>query len=261
MPHITCNNMDMFVEQLGVGFPVIFLHSGFSRGILAFASQILDFQSKYACYFPDFRGHGRTRSDSLEWSTPQHAEDIIALMNQLGIQQAHLIGYGMGGGVGLYCAIHHPDRVTSLTSIGQSGYVASYGSEEFEPEWLLENDGHAFIRLMEDRHRDAHKGNWQEFLRQKLKDWRTYPQLSEEQFRGISCPTLFIAGQHDPYAPEEDVMKVTSLIPNSRYLIVEGGSHRPHMIREQPILVNDTILSFLEEVGSANEQASVVCHT
>jgi len=114
---------------------------------------------------------------------------------------------------------------------------------------------------MEDRHRDVHKGNWQEFLRQKLKDWRTYPQLSEEQFRGISCPTLFIAGQHDPYAPEEDVMKVTTLIPNSRYVIIEGASHRPHMIREQPIFVNDTILSFLEEVGRANEQASVVCHT
>ncbi|WP_245699945.1 alpha/beta fold hydrolase [Paenibacillus glacialis] len=173
--------MEIYYEQMGFGSPVLFLHSGFSRGILAFSSQILDFQRKYTCYFPDFRGHGRTRSSSLEWSTPQHAEDIIELMNHLQIPKAHLIGYGMGGGVALYCAVYQPHRVASLTSIGQSGFVASMGSEEFEPEWLLQHNNYDFIKSMEDRHLEAHQGNWQEFLRQKVKDWRTYPRLSNEQ--------------------------------------------------------------------------------
>lgn len=92
MPYIPCNNIEMYYEQMGVGDPVLFLHSGFSRGILAFASQILDFQNKYSCYFPDFRGHGRTRSQSLEWSTPLHAEDMIAFMDRLELPKAHLIG-------------------------------------------------------------------------------------------------------------------------------------------------------------------------
>lgn len=82
MPYVQLNNLEMYYEQIGVGDPVLFLHSGFSRGILAFASQILDFQNKYKCYFPDFRGHGRTRSQNLEWSTPQHSEDIITFMNK-----------------------------------------------------------------------------------------------------------------------------------------------------------------------------------
>ncbi|PYI53187.1 alpha/beta hydrolase [Paenibacillus flagellatus] len=232
---------------MGVGDPVLFLHSGFSRGILAFASQILDFQNKYACYFPDFRGHGRTRSESLEWSTPQHAEDMIAFMDRLRLPKAHLIGYGMGGGVALHCAVNHPERIASITSIGQSGFVASMESEQFEPEWLLEHGAHDFIERMKDRHFEAHRGDWQSFLRQKVKDWRTYPQLRDEQLRGLRRPTLFIAGQHDPYAPEEDLKRVTSLIPDSRYVIVPGCSHRPHMIRENPVFVNDTILQFLEE--------------
>ncbi|QHW29836.1 alpha/beta hydrolase [Paenibacillus rhizovicinus] len=247
MPYLPCNGIDLYYEQLGIGSPVLFLHSGFSRGLLAFASQILDFQTSYACYYPDFRGHGRTRSDSLEWSTPQHAEDMIAFLDQLDIPNVHLIGYGMGGGVALYCALNHPERIASLTSIGQCGFVASAGSEEFEPERLLQTNNAAFIQSMEERHRDAHRGDWQTFLRTKLKDWRSYPQLTDDQLRAIRCPSLFIAGELDELAPEADMKRVTALIPDSRYVVVPGGSHRPHMNREQPVFVNDTILQFIAD--------------
>ncbi|MEK8128819.1 alpha/beta hydrolase [Paenibacillus filicis] len=246
MPYLPGKSVEIYYERMGSGSPVIFLHSGFSRGILAFASQILDFQGKYTCFFPDFRGHGRTKSDSLVWSTPQHADDILMFMDQLDIPKAHLIGYGMGGGVALYCAVNQPHRVATLTSIGQSGFMASMGSEEFEPEWLIQNKKDDFIRSMEERHLDAHLGNWQEFLRQKIKDWRTYPQLTNDQLSSIPCPSLFVAGEYDEYAPEEDLKRVTSLIPHSRYVIVPGASHRPHMSRESPVFVNDNILQFLE---------------
>nr|WP_280174994.1 alpha/beta hydrolase [Paenibacillus uliginis] len=79
-----------------------------------------------------------------------------------------------------------------------------------------------------------------------MRDWRTYPRLTDDQLRGISCPTLFIAGEYDQFAPEEELKRVTRLIPNSRYVVVPGGSHRPHMSRENPVFVNDTILQFLE---------------
>lgn len=190
MPHIHCNNIELYYEQMGIGDPVLFLHSGFSRGILAFASQILDFQNKYTCYFPDFRGHGRTRSKSLEWSTPLHAEDIIAFMDILKLPKVHLIGYGMGGGVALYCALNQPQSIISITSIGQSGFVASMESVQFEPEWLLEHERYDFINMMKSRHMEAHRGDWQQFLRQKVTDWRTYPQLSNDQLSSIKCPTL-----------------------------------------------------------------------
>ncbi|MDQ0878756.1 pimeloyl-ACP methyl ester carboxylesterase [Paenibacillus sp. V4I3] len=246
MPYLQFHNLEMYYEQMGTGDPVLFLHSGFSRGILAFASQILDFQRKYTCYFPDFRGHGRTQSYSLEWSTPRHVEDIIEFMDQLHISNAHVIGYGMGGGVALHCAVSHPHRIASLTSIGQCGFVASKRSEEFEPEWLLQNGHNDFINSMIERHMDAHQGNWQEFLRQKVKDWRTYPRLNDEELSSIACPILFIAGQYDELAPEDDLKRSAALIHNSRYVIVPGSSHRPHMNGENPVFVNDTILNFIE---------------
>ena len=245
MPYIRVKDLEMFYEKMGLGEPVLFLHSGYSRGILAFASQMLDFQKRYACYFPDFRGHGRTRCDSLEWNTPRLADDISEFMDRLNIPKAHLIGYSLGANVGLYLAVEHPDKVATLTTIGTGGVCDPTGVEEYEPDWLMQNGPRKFIDQMMERHEEAHRGNWYEFLRQSAIDWRLYPQLSDEQLSGIRCPALFITGEHDPFAGEERVKRLSSLVRGSRYLVVPGGSHRPHMLRESPVYVNDSILEFL----------------
>jgi pimeloyl-ACP methyl ester carboxylesterase len=236
----------MFYEKMGFGDPVIFLHSGYSRGILAFASQMLDFQKKYTCYFPDFRGHGRTRCESLEWSTPQLAEDIIAFMDGLGIAKAHFIGYSLGGSVALYLAVKIPHRMATMATIGQSGFADPSGADQFEPEWLIEKQRTDTIEQMIERHQEAHRGNWQQFMRQSAKDWRLYPDLTPDQISGIACPALFIAGEYDQFATESRLQRLSSLVQGSQYAIVPGGSHRPHMLRESPQFVNDLILDFLQ---------------
>lgn len=246
MPYIQVNDLEVFYEKMGVGDPILFLHSGYSKGILAFASQLLDFQKNYTCYYPDFRGHGRTRCESLEWSTPQLVEDTIDFMKALNIQKAHFIGYSLGANVGLYCAVLHPEKVATLTTIGTSGFADPTGEEKFEPEWLIANDKQDTINQMMERHEDAHRGNWQEHMRQAAIDWRLYPQLTKEQLSSISSPSFFITGEHDPFVGAEKINYLSSLVKGSRNLVVKGGSHRPHMAREQPILVNDEILEFLK---------------
>ncbi|UVI33274.1 alpha/beta fold hydrolase [Paenibacillus spongiae] len=246
MPYIQVKDLEMFYERMGTGDIVIFLHSGYSRGIIAFACQMLDFQRQYNCYLPDFRGHGRTRCESLEWSTPQIADDLIAFMDRMDIRRAHLIGYSLGANVGLYAAVNHPERVATLTTIGTGGFCDPTGVEEFEPEWIIAKGMQNTINSMLERHMEAHNGNWQEHMRQSAQDWRLYPQLTKEQLSSISCPSLFITGEHDPFAGEERVKQLTSLVHGSKYLVVPNGSHRPHMLRENPVLVNDTILQFLE---------------
>ncbi|KIL40016.1 alpha/beta hydrolase [Gordoniibacillus kamchatkensis] len=206
----------------------------------------MDFQRKYTCYFPDFRGHGRTRCASLEWSTPQIADDVVQFMDRLGIAKAHMIGYSLGANVGLYIAVNRPERVVTLTTIGTGGFCDPTGVEQFEPEWLIEHEKHDTINQMLERHEEAHRGNWQEHMRQAAEDWRLYPQLTKEQLSEIRCPALFITGEHDPFAGEARVQQLSALVKGSTYLVVPGGSHRPHMLRESPILVNDAILEFLE---------------
>lgn len=159
---------------------------------------------------------------------------------------AHLIGYSLGANVGLYVAVNNPNRVATLTTIGTNGFCDPTGVEEFEPEWLIKKGMQDTINQMIERHLEAHNGNWQEHMKQSAQDWRLYPQLTKEQLSSITCPTLFITGEHDKFAGEERVKQLVSLVKGSKYLVVLNGSHRPHMLRENPTLVNDTILQFLE---------------
>lgn len=165
----------------------------------------------------------------------------------MNIERAHLIGYSMGAGVGLYLAVNHPGRIATLTTIGTSGFCEPAGAGEYEPEQLLANQQQAFINQMIERHQEAHQGNWQYYLRQTVQDWIRYPDLTEEQLGSITCPALLISGEHDPFAGEDRTVKLASLLTDARTLIVQGAGHRPHMVREQPILVNDTILEFLAQ--------------
>lgn len=171
-------------------------------------------------------------------------------MDKMDIPKSHLIGYSLGANVGLYLAVHNPARVSTLTTIGTSGFCDPTGVEEFEPEWLMEYGKQEIINQMIERHQEAHGGNWQEHMRQAAKDWRLYPQLTKEELSNINCPTFFITGEHDKFVGEERVKHLSSLVKGSRYLVVPGGSHRPHMLREQPILVNDSILEFLDKYPS-----------
>lgn len=78
-------------------------------------------------------------------------------------------------------------------------------------------------------------------------DWRLYPQLSHEQLRTIGCPSLFIAGQDDPFATREQLQLLCTLVADSRYLVVPEGGHRPHMISGNAPYVNREVLRFLAE--------------
>ena len=131
MPYAAVNDVKIYYEELGRGDVVLFLHSGFSRGILAFGAQIQPFQGKYRCLFSDFRGHGRTLCEDLTWDSRRIADDMIRFLDELKIDRVHLIGYSLGAGVGMYMAANNPERVRSLTAIGASVAPVPDGAEDY----------------------------------------------------------------------------------------------------------------------------------
>lgn len=118
MPYIKLNDLELFYEEFGRGETILFLHSHFSRGLLAFSAQILPFSGSYRCLFPDFRGHGRTRCGSLAWNSRMIADDMAGFLDALGIPSAHLFGYSCGAYVGCYMAAKYPEKVKSLVTVG-----------------------------------------------------------------------------------------------------------------------------------------------
>lgn len=242
MPYVQLGDLNLYYEDLGIGEPILFLHSHFSRGILAFGAQIQPFQGSYRCLFPDFRGHGRSSCESLEWDSRRIAEDMAAFLDALDIPKAHLIGYSCGAYVGLYLAATHPEKVRSLVTIGGGAYPRPEGAEDFLPESLLEQGGEQFIREMQARHRDAHRGDWQSFLRQTVADWQAHPSLTEEEWERITCPAFFINGEQDPFGT---CAELKEKVPHAQAYEVREGGHRPHFVMEQGKEINTRIFAFL----------------
>jgi pimeloyl-ACP methyl ester carboxylesterase len=249
MPCQRVKDCSVFYEDIGIGEPILFLHSGYSRGIIAFGGQIQPFFHTYRCLLPDFRGHGRTTSESRDWDTPIIAEDMAGFLQAIGIAKAHLIGYSLGGGVALHLAAKHPGLVKSIITIGCGGVADPTGSEDFTPEALIANHQDEVIQRMKTLHADAHGGDWQHHMRMSVRDWKLYPSLTELDWSRLTMPMLLIGGENDGYASPQRLMDMKCKCPQAEIYSVPGAGHRPHMPTEQVKEVNARMLDFLKRVG------------
>lgn len=75
---------------------------------------------------PDLRGHGRSDVPSAAWNIADLAEDLQAIVDQLGVDRFTLVGFSMGGMAAVHFALRHPDRLNGLALIGTSA-----AAEEF----------------------------------------------------------------------------------------------------------------------------------
>ena len=248
MPHIQVADARFFYEDIGLGDPVLFLHGGYSRGIIAFSGQIQPFFHSYRCLLPDLRGHGRTVSENSYWDTPLMAQDMLGFLTALGIQSAHLIGYSMGGGIALHLAASAPERVKSVITIGTGGIADPTGADAYEPEALLASGQTDFIKQMKALHGDAHRGDWQQYLRLSARDWRLYPNLSQEDWQRLSMPCLFIGGEKDTFASLKHLSDMQARCAQAQICVIPGTGHRPHMPSEQARAVNEIMLNFLKGI-------------
>lgn len=244
MPYARLDELNMFYEEFGKGETVLFLHSHFSRGLLAFSGQILHFSAHYRCLFPDFRGHGRTMCENLDWNSRLLADDMAKFLAALEIKNAHLIGYSCGAYVGCYLAAKYPEKVKSLITIGGGSYPRADGAESFLPENLISGNDADFIEDMKLRHFEAHRGDWKTYLRRTVADWQAHPNLTAEEWNQIRCPCFFINGENDPFGICAELQEK---VPAARIYVVKGGGHHPHFVGEQIHEINARMLEFLSE--------------
>lgn len=245
MPYTSLKDANIYYEEFGKGETILFLHSHFSRGLLAFSGQILPFSRHYRCIYPDFRGHGRTTAENLQWDSRIIADDMARFLDAMGIARAHLIGYSCGAYVGCYMASKYPEKVKSLVTIGGAAYPRPDGADDYLPENLLRKNDTDFIEDMRLRHLDAHRGDWQTYLKMTVADWKNHPSLSDDEWRNIRCPAFFINGEKDTLGT---CTELHEKVPASRIYEVRGGGHRPHFIGEQIEEINAKVLEFLSDI-------------
>lgn len=98
---------------------------------------------------------------------------------------------------------------------------------------------------MRIRHYEAHRSDWQTYLKMIVADWKSHPNLTNEEWAAIKCPALFINGEHDPFG---NCIELQEKLPHAEIYKVKGSGLRPHFVGEQAKELNQIILEFLFSV-------------
>jgi pimeloyl-ACP methyl ester carboxylesterase len=111
------NGLNMYYEVHGGGEPVVLLHGAFMTITNNWDGWISELSKTRKVIAVEMQGHGRTADIKRDFSYENLADDVAALLDYLKIPSADLIGYSMGGGVAMQCAIRHPEKVRKVVSI------------------------------------------------------------------------------------------------------------------------------------------------
>jgi pimeloyl-ACP methyl ester carboxylesterase len=163
------NGVDMYWESRGGGgTPLVVAHGGF--GLTSMFGDLLEQLARRRRVIAiELQGHGHTRDVERPFGFEAFGDDIAALIDELGLGQADLLGYSLGGGASLRCAIQHGDRVRRLALVStpfrrdgwfpevRAGFdgMSSAGFEQMRhsplyASWLaVAPDPEAFPRLMD----------------------------------------------------------------------------------------------------------------
>src|SRR3954447_25762279 len=116
MSHADVHGLSLHYEEHGAGEPLVLLHGGIGAGAM-FAPILPDLTAGRRVITIDLQGHGGTADVDRPLRAELMADDIAALLDHLGIHQADVMGYSLGGKVALRIAIQHPDKVRRLVVV------------------------------------------------------------------------------------------------------------------------------------------------
>lgn len=116
MSYADVNGVRLWYEIHGSGRPLVLLHGGYGA-VEMFAPILPAFVARRRVVAVDLQGHGRTADVDRPLRFESMADDIAALLRHLGLPEADVLGYSLGGGVALRTAIQHPGLVRRLVLV------------------------------------------------------------------------------------------------------------------------------------------------
>ena len=240
---------------------VVFLH-GLGSSSADWALQLPVFAGRYYVLAPDLRAHGRSRDFGGRglFSIEQMADDVAELLRVRGEPPAHVAGLSLGGCVAQALAIHHPERVRSLTLVntfakhaphGRGGFLRSFmrlGLVLFAPMPVLARwVGQGLFPKAEQREfvEAAGASLGQNPRRAYLASMLAITRFDlRPQLHKIACPTLVVAGDRDLTVPLRAKELLQRSIPGAQFLLVADSGHATPYDQQEAF--NRAVLDFIE---------------
>jgi pimeloyl-ACP methyl ester carboxylesterase len=216
---IEVNGIRLYYEQTGSGAPIVLLHgNGEDHTIFDVLSRFLS--SRFTVYAVDSRGHGQsTKTAALDYAVM--ARDVSELITGLNLEKPVLLGFSVGGIIGLLLGSGNPELISRLIVCGANTHPSGIRTI---PLFMMK----LFFRLSKN---------------EKLKLMLTQPDIEDAALNRISVPTLVLIGSRD-MIKRKHTEHIASEIPNARLSILEGESHSSYIVRSLKIVTH--LLPFLE---------------
>jgi pimeloyl-ACP methyl ester carboxylesterase len=272
MPKTEINGVNLYYEDTGTGTPIVFVHE-FAGDYRSWELQVRHFSRRYRCIVYNARGY--PPSDVPEqvqaYSQDIAVQDLLGVLDHLKLEQAHVVGFSMGGFAALIFELRHPRRCRSLVIAG-----CGYGSDTDRSKWerdvdlvadRFEHDGMAkaadFYARGPTRVQfiDKDPRGWQEFyeqlkasssighamtMRGVQKRRPSVPQL-EAELRKLTVPTLVITGDEDEPCLEPGLF-MKRAIPSAALVVMPQAGHTINL--EDPDAFNAHLETFFAQVDA-----------
>ena len=234
----------------GEGEPLVLLHGALGTGMAHFRGQIDELARSYRLIVPDFLGYGRSgRRDYFDGAFhSRDAEDVVALVEQLGVSPVHLCGFSDGAIVAMVVATHYGEILRSLTLIGGQPVMDEKGMSMTRKWKPPENLASGFRDALARYHGDPY---WSEMVTKYVDAFEGLYAAGGDPIgaplEGISCPTLIVHGVYDPWVDVSHAHDMHAAITGSRLEVLERAGHEVQ--RDRPEEFNRLLLDFLASVG------------
>jgi pimeloyl-ACP methyl ester carboxylesterase len=217
------------------GEALVILHGGLSHSEKVKKYLLPAIKRNFKVFAYDRTGHGRTANQKGSISFNFQTKELIAFLEDVVKEPAHLIGVSDGAIIALMAAISRPELVRSVVSIGGNTTASQvrleFGKPDVSPEAQAEHD-----RLSPDAPSELIKK-----VTTAFKVWKSEPNIPPAKLAKIKCPVLVLAGDDDVISAKESE-KIYQSITNARLAIVPGASHA--VIKEKTDLVHALLKDF-----------------
>jgi 3-oxoadipate enol-lactonase len=249
-----------YTEDGPADAPVVVLSNslGATRGM--WDPQVPALAERYRVVSYDTRGHGDSPSPAGPYTLDDLVDDVVALLDRLGVRRAHVAGLSLGGMTAMRLAAREPARVDRLVALATSAKP--------DPQGFL------------DRAAAARSGGTAPLAPTVVSRWLTpgyaaaHPDLVarleamivaaddegyalccevvaavdlREDLARITAPTLVVSGAEDPALPPPHQQAIADGIAGSSLVSVSPGAHLPNL--EQPLEVTGALLGHLDAAG------------
>jgi 3-oxoadipate enol-lactonase len=258
MPTFTSNGVQLHYVEEGKGIPLLLIH-GLASSVTMYKNEIAHFKEDFRVLAVDLRGHGKS-DKPLKYLLQDHVQDVINLLDYLGIERVSILGTSMGSYVAQGVAIKRPELIYKLILVVAKAHGKVSSSQEMltrhadelphltaeeQQSFLFRHTFHnipAVVKVMEKNQQNEIllTPAQQAAANKALEGFDFRPKLGE-----VTADTLVISGRYDGLNPPERGMEIVRLIPKAAFVEFTKSGHAPQV--EEPELFLEQVTDFLQK--------------